>query len=305
LYEDVRELVPKPDFNFSHAFKNTTKRNTLGMSFVRISEAAETLFAKHKFDVVVVQGDTTTACALAQIAFYNYIPIAHVEAGLRTFDLWNPYPEELNRTFISQLATIHFAPTQQAYANLANMGVKNIHLTGNTIVDAVNFFKKKLHLSPSYSNRVLVTLHRRENHEIMEQLFEELQAIAVNFVNLELVFPIHPNPNVQKHRRKLKASNIHVIEPLSYPQIIRLINGCRFIITDSGGLQEEATCFNKKVLVARKKTERPETIEIGLSRLVGSNIRQHIDWALEPPPIIKSSPYGNGKSAKRIVELLA
>lgn len=305
LYEDVRELVPPPDLTFADSFSGTGKHNTLGMSFLKICEAAERLFSRYRFNVVAVQGDTTTAWALAQMAFYNGTPAAHVEAGLRTFDLQNPYPEELNRTLISQLASIHFAPTREAYENLSRMGARNIHLTGNTIVDAVQYFKKRLDLSQEPSNKVLVTLHRRENHDIMDLLFDELQAIAVDHPEIEMVFPIHPNPNVQKHRVRLTAANIRVIEPVGYPEMLKLISESRFLISDSGGLQEEATCFNKKILIVRKKTERPETIGIGLGRLVGQEIRRHVQWALETPTLVTKSPYGGGDAAKKISSLLA
>ena len=304
LYEDVQDLVPRPYFSFSESFSGENKHNTLGMSFAKICEAAERLFNEHRFDIIIVQGDTTTAWALAQMAFYNGINIAHVEAGLRTFDLENPYPEELNRTLITQVAYLNFAPTKQAYDNLINSGAKNVHLVGNTIVDAVNYFKTSLGLHEEKSNKVMVTLHRRENHKIMGRLFNELQTIAIDNPELEFILPIHPNPNVQKHRSKLKARNIQVIPPIGYPEMLKLISQALFIISDSGGIQEEATCFNKKIIVVREKTERPETIEIGLGQLAGKNIQNLIGWAkISPPPVI-SSPYGDGKTAKKIVRIL-
>ena len=304
LYEDVKDLVPKPDFSFSEYFSRENKHNTLGMSFVKIGEAAEKLFNEHRFDIIIVQGDTTTAWALAQMAFYNGIKIAHIEAGLRTLDLENPYPEELNRTLITQVAYLNFAPTKQAYGNLVNLGAKNTHLVGNTIVDAVNYFKASLGLREEKSNKVLVTLHRRENHKIMGRLFDELQIAAINNPELEFILPIHPNPNVQKHRLRLKARNIQVIPPIGYPEMLTLISQALFIISDSGGIQEEATCFNKKIIVVREKTERPETIEIGLGQLAGKNIQNFIEWAKTPISQSAKSPYGNGDAAKKIVQIL-
>ena len=179
LYEDVKNLVPAPDFTFANAFAGDERHNRLGGSFIKICKEAEELFQQHSFDIVVVQGDTTTALAVAQMAFYNGIRVAHVEAGLRTFDIANPYPEELNRTLISRLAHIHFAPTKQAALNLAREGAVNVHLVGNTIVDAVNVFRAKMAPLAS-SGRVLVTLHRRENHACMDRLFDELQAVAAS-----------------------------------------------------------------------------------------------------------------------------
>jgi UDP-N-acetylglucosamine 2-epimerase (non-hydrolysing) len=305
LYEDVKDLVPRSDFSFSEYFSGENKHNTLGMSFVKICEAAEKLFSKHHFDIIIIQGDTTTAWALAQIAFYNGIKIAHVEAGLRTFDIGNPYPEELNRTLITQVAYLHFAPTKQAYENLINSGAKNVHLVGNTIVDAVNYFKASLGLHEKKSNKVLVTLHRRENHKIMERLFDELQEVAEKNPELELIFPIHPNPEVRKYKSRLKAKNIQVVPPISYHEMLKLISQALFIISDSGGIQEEATCFNKKVLIVREKTERAETIDVGLGKLVGKDIRNHIDWALMSPPNITESPYGDGHTSQRIAKILS
>lgn len=305
LYEDVKDLVPPPDFTFAGAFAGGRKHNTLGASYVKICRAAETLYARERFDVVVVQGDTTTAWALAQMAFYNGVRIAHVEAGLRTFDLMNPYPEELNRTLISQIADYNFAPTRQAFETLARTGARNIHLVGNTIVDAVDYFRKKLGLTSETTSLVPVTLHRRENHAVMDQLFRALEAIARENGDLEFVLPIHPNPNVQRHRHLLQAPNIRVIDPVGYPDMLRMVSRAAFLITDSGGIQEEATCFNKKVIIAREKTERPEVVEVGLGRLAGRRLAAEIHWARVAPPPTGVSPYGDGHAAQRIADVLA
>jgi UDP-N-acetylglucosamine 2-epimerase len=304
LFEDVKELVPQPDFSFAESFSGSGKHNTLGMSFIKICSASERLFAGQSFDMVVVQGDTTTAWALAQTAFYNGIRIAHVEAGLRTFDLANPYPEELNRTLIDQVAYLNFAPTKQARKNLLRIGARNIHLVGNTIVDAVNYFKDRLGLKVNHSKKVLITLHRRENHAIMDELFDELQNIAVGNPDLEFILPIHPNPNVTRHRSRLKAENIRVVPPMGYPEMLKLMSQAFFMISDSGGIQEEATCFNKKVIIVRKVTERPEVVDMGLGVLAGQEIGKHIEWAKIPPELIKESPYGKGNAAKKIVNCL-
>jgi UDP-N-acetylglucosamine 2-epimerase (non-hydrolysing) len=305
LFEDVKELVPQPDFSFAESFSGSGKHNTLGTSFIKICAASERLFADQPFDMVVVQGDTTTAWALAQTAFYNGIRVAHVEAGLRTFDLENPYPEELNRTLIDQVAYFNFAPTEQARKNLLRMGARNIHLVGNTIVDAVNYFKDRLGLKVIHSKKVLITLHRRENHTIMDELFDELQKIAIGNPDMEFLLPIHPNPNVTRHRSRLKAENIHVIPPVSYPEMLKLMSQAFFMISDSGGIQEEATCFNKKVIIVRKVTERPEVVDMGLGVLAGQEIAKYIDWAKIPSGLMKKSPYGNGHAAKKIVQIIA
>lgn len=302
LYEDVSQLIPEPDHRFD-IYANGPKNMTLGESFTKICQEAEKLFREHSFSCVVVQGDTTTAWALAQIAFFNNIRVAHVEAGLRTHDLHNPFPEELNRTLISQVATFNFAPTELAYQNLQNCGAKNVFLVGNTIVDAVHEFQRRL-ITPPSTKKVLVTLHRRENHKIMPDLFDELQSIATKHPQLEFVFPIHPNPNVIRHRARLQAHNIKVVKPVGYMEMLQLITESKFIISDSGGIQEEATCLNKKILIVRETTERQETIEVGLGKLVGRNISKFIDWALTPPPEQHKSPYGGGDSATQIAKLL-
>lgn len=305
LYEDVKDLVPTPDFSFAGSFRGRGKHNTLGMSFIKICEASERLFVSHPFDVVVVQGDTTTAWALAQMAFYNGIKVSHVEAGLRTFDLQNPFPEELNRTLIGQVAHFNLAPTELAKENLLKLGARNVYVTGNTIVDAVNYFKKRLALKTYRSNQVLVTLHRRENHAIMDRLFDELDNVAVNHPDLDFILPIHPNPNVNMHRERLKAGNVRVIQPVGYPDMLKLMSRARFMISDSGGIQEEATCFNKKVIIVRKVTERPEVVEMGLGILAGQEIGKHIEWAKVPPGSPSKSPYGKGDAAKKIVRILS
>jgi len=305
LYEDMRELVPEPDFSFAGFFAGNEKHNSLAASFVKICRAAEDLFTAHDFDIVLVQGDTTTAWAIAQIAFYNGVRVAHVEAGLRTFDLQNPYPEELNRTLITRVAALNFSPTEQARKNLEECGAQNIHVTGNTIVDAVHYFQNRI--SPPAAqgeNIVVVTLHRRENHGIMDLLFDELQNAALSNPDLTFILPIHPNPAVARHRSRLKAENIRIIEPLGYPEMLALMARAKFFISDSGGVQEEASCLNKKILIVRDKTERPEILEIGLGLLTGKDFRRHIEWARTVPPAAATSPYGDGKAARRIVNIL-
>jgi UDP-N-acetylglucosamine 2-epimerase (non-hydrolysing) len=306
LYADVSDLLPPPDFSFAQHFSGVDKHNTLAKSFIKICAAAEELFASQKFGTVVVQGDTTTAWALAQIGFYNKIRVAHVEAGLRTFDLYNPFPEEANRILISQLASVNFAPTHGAQQNLERSGARNIHMVGNTVVDAVEIIRRECAIAePPQPETVLVTLHRRENHDIMDRLFDELNRVALAHPKLKLVLPIHPNPNVQKHRHRLTAPNLSVIAPVGYIDMLRMIAASAFIITDSGGLQEEASCFNKKVLIVRETTERPEIIEVGLGCLVGREILAKVGWAMTPPDAISTSPFGDGHSAEKIVEILS
>lgn len=305
LYEDVKELVPPPDHTLADTSRESGSHDTLGNSFIRICQASEELYRRNRFDTVLVQGDTTTAWALALMAFYNGVRVAHVEAGLRTFNLQSPYPEEANRTLISQLAEYNFAPTRRSMEILVKSGVRNACLVGNTIVDAVRVIGEERDIRETRGNTVIVTLHRRENHRIMDRLFDELQCVAMENQDLRMILPIHPNPNVKKHRERLKAANIEVVAPVGYVEMLRMISGAWFLISDSGGIQEEASCFNKKILIVRDTTERPEILDVGLGRLVGADIRPHVSWAKSPVEGWIGSPFGDGHASEGIVDVLA
>ncbi len=297
LYHDVKELVPNPDIRLETMLAG----QSLVKSFSAISSATEDALSKFPVSLVVVQGDTTTAFAISLVAFYKKIPVAHVEAGLRSKDPANPFPEETNRRLISQIASLNFAPTEIAYHRLRAEGACNVHHTGNTIVDALDHFA----IQPSDDPMVVITIHRRENHDQMAVIFDQINQAAQKCPYLSFVFPIHPNPNVQRHRHLLQAPNIQIIAPMGYPQMLALIGRCKFIISDSGGLQEEAVYFRKKILVVRKTTERPETISCGLGRLIDTDIMEAIPWALtkiELPEM--KNPYGDGHSATRITDII-
>lgn len=297
LYQDVKELVPDPDIRL----ETMQAGQSLVKSFSAISSAAEDALSMFPVRLVVVQGDTTTAFAIALAAFYQNIPVAHVEAGLRSEDVANPFPEEANRRLITQIASFSFAPTRTAFERLRAEGARNIHHAGNTIVDALDRFA----IRPSNDPIVVITIHRRENHDQMDMIFEQINQAARICSDLTFIFPIHPNPNVKRHRHRLQAPNIRIIEPVGYPEMLALIGRCRFIISDSGGLQEEAVYFGKKILVVRKTTERPETVACGLGRLIDTDIMGSLQWALtEPEHPLKTNPYGDGKSAARITDIL-
>ncbi len=298
LYEDVRDLIPEPDYLLNSDYHD--KASGLGDSFCRIGASMEHLLKKSRFDIIVVQGDTTSACAVAQIGFYNHIKVAHVEAGLRTYDVSSPFPEEINRRFISQVSGFNFAPTAKAKEHLESEGAQNIYLTGNTIVDSLDFFN----LPASHENQCLITLHRRENHHVMPELFRQINETAARYPGLEFVFPIHPNPNVRKHRGILEGSNLHVIEPVGYQDMLGYLSRALFIISDSGGLQEEAVYFGKKILIVRNNTERPETVETGLGRLVGHDILGNLDWVNVKADSPSENPFGDGKASKRIADII-
>lgn len=202
---------------------------------------------------VIVQGDTSSAVAVAVSGFHNGKKIIHLEAGLRTYNIYDPYPEELNRQLISRLASVHLCPTELNKQNLINESVSgDIYVVGNTGLD--NITRNNL----IYSNKVLITLHRRDNQHIMDKWFIKLAQIADKYKDLEFIFPIHPNPAIRQYQHLL--GNINVIEPISHTEMIDILKVCKFVISDSGGLQEEASYLNKKIIVCRNSTERPEII---------------------------------------------
>jgi UDP-N-acetylglucosamine 2-epimerase (non-hydrolysing) len=209
-------------------------------------------------DAALVQGDTSSVLAVALSAFHNQIPVIHLEAGLRTYDKQNPYPEETNRRIVSAIADYHLCPTENSRTNLMVERVEGKYaIVGNTALDNLLEWKDKV---DHQTNTVLVTLHRRENHHWMDEWFKTLNAIAEKHDYINFVLPIHPNPNVQKHRDLLTAKNIDVVNPLQHKDLLEILVKSRLVITDSGGIQEEASFFGKKCLTCRKVTERPEAI---------------------------------------------
>ena len=270
-------------------------------------------------DMILVQGDTTTTFIAALSAFYHQIPIGHIEAGLRTYNKYSPFPEEMNRVITSHLADLNFAPTEIAYQNLIREGIpKNtIYITGNTVIDALMYITKKLpqkSKSPK-SKIILVTGHRRENFgSRLREICLAIKDIAHENPDFQIIYPVHLNPNVKKPVNKLLGNikNIKLIEPLNYFEFINLMRRCYLILTDSGGIQEEAPTFGKPVLVMRDQTERPEGLKSGTSILVGTDkekiklvVKKLITdqkYYLEISK--KKNPFGDGNSAKRILKIL-
>jgi UDP-N-acetylglucosamine 2-epimerase (non-hydrolysing) len=259
-------------------------------------------FPTEHYDYVLVQGDTGSALGCALASYNRKIKIIHLEAGLRTYDLENPYPEESYRQIISRISSINLCPTDLSYQNLINeKTLGKTFVVGNTVLDNLLDLKEK----SNYGNDVLITLHRRENHEIMDEWFLELNKISEKHPSLNFILPIHPNPNVQKHRNLL-SEKIKVIEPLSHSDLINMLLNCKFVITDSGGIQEEATFLNKKSIVCRKTTERPEGINTGHLFLCNETKDLEVlvyiinnDYYID-----NKCPYGDGKSSKKIIELI-
>ena len=295
------------------------------------------LLKEEKPDWVLIQGDTTTVMATALAALYLRIPVGHIEAGLRTDDRYSPFPEEINRRIVSVLATYHFAPTERARDRLLAEGVdpKGVFLTGNTVVDAIHWIlgrppseeAKRLftelglpdpaiaHTEELPFKLLLVTAHRRESFgPPFESLCEGLREIAERNRDVVLVYPVHLNPRVRDPVRRILAGHprIRLIEPLSYEPFVRLMNVSYLILTDSGGIQEEASVLGKPVLVLREVTERPELIEAGIGKLVGTNSQRILveterllrDEGAYRSMARKAQLFGDGHAAERIVQIL-
>ena len=257
-------------------------------------------FPNGNFDGILVQGDTGSAFGCALAAFNRQIKIYYLEAGLRSRSLQHPFPEEGYRQMIARIADVNFAPTELSYSNLVGEGVLgDIFEVGNTVLDNLVDLPKS-----TYGNQVLVTMHRRENHHQMAEWFTEINDLAKQYSELEFIIPIHPNPNVQAHKHLL--TNVKVVEPLSHEETINILLNCKLVISDSGGIQEESTFFNKKVIVCRETTERPEGISTGHLHLCKSpkDLKDLFGRLEENSYICKPCPYGDGKAAEKIKKIL-
>lgn len=257
-------------------------------------------FPSGDFSSVLVQGDTASSFACAIAAYHRKLKIYYLEAGLRSYDLENPYPEEGYRQVIARLADVNFAPTVLSAENLNAERVKgDIHVVGNTVLDNLTQYGKG-----EYGSKILVTLHRRENFHWMDEWFKYIDDLAIQYPQYEFIIPLHPNPNVQKHKELLQ--NVKVITPMTHEETIKVIKDCRLIITDSGGLQEEGTFFNKKIIVCRKTTERPEGIETGHLHLCENpkDLKDMFGNLEKNYYICKPCPYGSGDAAKKIYKII-
>jgi UDP-N-acetylglucosamine 2-epimerase (non-hydrolysing) len=283
--------------------------------------------------LIVVQGDTTTAFAVSLAAFYMNVPIAHIEAGLRTYNKTSPFPEEINRRMISVLADLHFAPTEWAKNNLIKEQIKpsKVFITGNTVIDALcnisreaeklevlSKLQKKFYFLNEAKRMILITGHRRESFgEGFENICLAIRKLAEDFPDDNFVYPVHLNPNVQAPVQKIlnhnKLPNLFLIEPLDYLFFVGLMKESYFILTDSGGIQEEAISFNKPTLVMRNVTERPEGVEIGAVNLVGNNKNKIVSSCREllldnnkyASMCEKGNPYGDGRASQRIGQIIS
>lgn len=302
----------------------------------RVLLGVRTVIRDESPDVVLVQGDTTTCLAGALAAFYERVPVMHVEAGLRTGNLQAPFPEEANRALVGRIAELHFAPTERSRRNLLaeNIPFDKVFVTGNTVIDALLWVRERVTRYPhsvwealfgaelyaricdASRKRVLITGHRRENFgQGFEDLCHAIRELAARHDDWDFIYPVHLNPNVRKPVNDILTGlpNVHLIEPLDYAPFVWLMNECDLILTDSGGVQEEAPSLGKPVLVTREVTERPEAVEAGTVRLVGVDrtvVVDSVEQLLTEPDVYERmsrahNPYGDGHAAARIVRELA
>ena len=299
-----------------------------------ILQGMKGIFKIYRPDIIFVHGDTTTTFAVSLAAFYERITVGHIEAGLRTGNIYSPWPEEANRKLTSQLTTYHFAPTEQSQDNLLkeNVAPEKIIVTGNTVIDALFLMRNRLEtdapfreqvqkgikekgFDPEAAEFILVTGHRRENFgQGLIDICTALKTIALDRPKLSIVYPVHLNPNVLKPVNELLGDlkNVNLIEPLKYEAFIHLMSLSKLIITDSGGVQEEAPSLGKPVLVMRDTTERPEAVDAGTVKLVGTNVKRIVsetsellDNKMAYDSMAKAhNPYGDGKACERIINFV-
>lgn len=315
-FEDVG-LVPDIELSLM------TENQSPSAFVARAISALDDTFAQLKPHAVLVQGDTSSACAGAMAATWRSIPVGHVEAGLRSFNFQEPFPEEFHRRVVGVAAQWHFAPTPESRDNLLREGVPmhRIFMTGNTIVDAV----KQMDVSRPYENAALdrvpagrlalVTAHRRENQgESMRDIARAVKRLVSAVPDLQVVLPLHPNPNVRGLFQKELGSveRVHLLEPLSYPDLLKVLHRSTIILSDSGGLQEEAPSVGRPILILRERTERPEVVQVGAGILVGTDpdliVKEALAILCDPVVydrmVTVPNPFGDGKASERIVDIL-
>lgn len=317
------EITPEYDLNIM------TPGQTLSGIAVTILQGLDPVLVEYAPDLVLVHGDTSTTFVATLASFYRHIPVGHVEAGLRTGNLKSPWPEEANRVLTGRLASLHFAPTSNAHANLLAEGVKEdqVWVTGNTVIDALLWVKSRLDGDPEIRGAfdrqfaflsaerrmVLITGHRRESFGVgFDRICNAIRSMAAEYPSVDWVYPVHLNPNVREPVGRILGAldNVHLIDPLDYLPFVYMMDRSFLILTDSGGVQEEAPSLGKPVLVMRDTTERPEAVEAGTVRLVGSDtsrIMQGLRELLDNPESYLAmtrahNPYGDGNACERIVK---
>ncbi|MEM8777417.1 MAG: UDP-N-acetylglucosamine 2-epimerase (non-hydrolyzing) [Cyanobacteria bacterium P01_G01_bin.49] len=320
--EMVEQVMKLFDITADQDLNIMQPQQTLTDITYRSLQGLEAIFQEIQPQCVIVQGDTTTAFAATLAAFYQKIPIGHVEAGLRTDNIYNPYPEEANRRLISQLTQLHFAPTKLAVENLGHSGVTGeVHLTGNTVIDALLTVAEKQpncdvkELNWDQYRVLLATVHRRENWgEPLQDILKSFQLILDKFPDTALLLPMHRNPTVREPIQAALGNHprVFLTEPLDYGELVGAIQRCYLLLTDSGGLQEEAPSLGKPVLVLRETTERPEAVDAGTAKLVGTNYQNIVtnssellsDKVAYEKMANAVNPFGDGKASDRILEIV-
>lgn len=326
LTQAFSDFGVQPDSNLDVMSANQTLS---GLS-ARLFESVDNLLARECPDIVMVQGDTTTVQVSALAAFYRHIPVAHIEAGLRSYNMLQPFPEELNRRVTGLVASWHFAPTELSKQNLLGEGIKEsaILVTGNTVIDSLLWMREQVRIEkPALPDAVeqamaekhriiLVTGHRRESFgEGFEHICSALEKLAKRFPDDRIIYPVHMNPNIREvvQKRLARHEGILLTAPISYKPFVRLMDACHLILTDSGGIQEEGPSLGKPVLVMRELTERPEGVEAGVNILVGTDVDTITNTAarlLEDDKAYAAiaevrNPYGDGKAGERIAQFLS
>jgi UDP-N-acetylglucosamine 2-epimerase (non-hydrolysing) len=320
MLDQVLELFNiKPNYDLNVMKPNQDLWNLTADVLVQMKE----VFEEARPDLVLVHGDTTTTLAASLSAFYAKVTVAHVEAGLRTFNKYYPFPEEINRVVADAISGLHFAPTQRSVDNLLASGIspQSIYLTGNTVIDALLYTVEKAQVAlPSWGldpnlKTILLTSHRRENFgEPLQEICRAILTLIKNNSGIQVVYPVHLNPNVRETVYSLLGgvSRVHLIEPLDYAPFCQLLKQAYIVLTDSGGVQEEAPSLGKPVLVLRDETERPEAVQFGTVKLVGSNHDKIVSTTqelLDSPQRYHqmasvTNPYGDGLASQRIIEAI-
>ncbi len=326
--ELLLDLIDFFNFQFENDLAIMKNNQSLTSTFIDILSGLNNLYSNDLPSVVFVQGDTNSAFAGALFGYYNQIQVAHIEAGLRSENVWSPFPEEGNRKMIGQISSFHFAATKESVNNLYNERIfDGVYLVGNTVIDSLLFTINKVNknskpyfqhfkeLDISLEKKIILcTLHRRENFgKPLENICRALKIVAYSYPDIQIVIPVHPNRNGQVLREKLEnIENIKLIPPQTYDSFVFLMQESHILLTDSGGIQEEAITINKPILVLRENTERPEVIEVGAAKLVHDNVHlitQTIEKLLINDGLYKSmtgklNPFGDGEASSRMKEII-
>lgn len=314
---EIFDILPDYDLDIMK------KSQTLSYLSSSILEKMDNVMKKERPDIVLVHGDTTTSFITSLVAFYNQIKIGHVESGLRTYEKYNPFPEEMNRQMTDVLADIYFAPTQESYANLLNEGRKEdkIYITGNTVIDALKttiqngYQHEVMSKVKKGSKTILLTVHRKENlGQPIRSIFSAVAEVVEQYPDVEIIYPVHPNPVIQKlaYEKLGNKKRIHLIEPLNVVEFHNLMKDCYLILSDSGGIQEEAPSLGVPVFVLREHTERQEGVNVGVVKMIGTSekdIIKEVKQVIEEEEKYKKmkdivNPYGDGFASQRIVQAL-